>query len=235
MIYCSIFSKKITNRGFLSGPYCPIYGIGGLIIAIFLEPFASNPIVIFLLAFLFTTLLEYVTSFLMEKAFNAKWWDYSKRKCNINGRVCLLNSILFGIGGLVITYFVHPYVITLVNIIPLNILNPIIITLLAILLIDFIGTLNTIFRFKERLKTIKEIVESIEHAKGNLDVTNALEAVKDNIIAKTTVFNKRLINSFPTLTFIKLSSIFEDLKVDLSNKQQEFKVLKKQLKGKKKK
>ncbi|HEY5557096.1 putative ABC transporter permease [Acetobacterium sp.] len=107
--YCSIPEKKFVNRGFLNGPYCPIYGVGAIIIVIFLGPYVHNPVEVFLIGLITTSVLEYITSWGMEKTFHAKWWDYSKAKFNINGRVCLKNSILFGVMSLVLMYFLHPF------------------------------------------------------------------------------------------------------------------------------
>ena len=83
-IYCRILDGKWTNRGFLFGPYCPIYGCGVLLIIAFLNNFIASPIKVFFLGMLFTSALEYVSSLILEKMFNAKWWDYSNRKFNIN-------------------------------------------------------------------------------------------------------------------------------------------------------
>lgn len=115
VVYCSIPEKKFINRGFLNGPYCPIYGVGALIIITFLMPYVSDPILVFFIGIILTSTLEYITSWGMEKLFHAKWWDYSDHKFNINGRVCLLNSFLFGILCVVLMYLVHPVVNDLVR------------------------------------------------------------------------------------------------------------------------
>ncbi|WP_373483981.1 putative ABC transporter permease [Acetobacterium sp.] len=115
VVYCSIPEKKFINRGFLNGPYCPIYGVGALIIIMFLMPYVSDPILVFFIGIILTSTLEYITSWGMEKLFHAKWWDYSDHKFNINGRVCLLNSFLFGLLCVVLIYVVHPIVYDLVN------------------------------------------------------------------------------------------------------------------------
>lgn len=87
----SIEKRKFVNRGFLIGPYCPIYGFGGLAITILLKNYTKDPIVLFLMAVIICGTLEYFTSYIMEKIFKARWWDYSAKKYNINGRICLEN------------------------------------------------------------------------------------------------------------------------------------------------
>ena len=69
-----------------------------------------NPIFTYFISMFVCTTLEYITSFLMEKIFNMRWWDYSKMPYNLNGRICLKNSLLFGIGGMVIVYMTQPVV-----------------------------------------------------------------------------------------------------------------------------
>lgn len=84
VIYCFVLDKKITNRGFLEGPYCPIYGTGGLIVVYFLLPVKNMPIAVFVLGMILASILEYITSFVMEKLFDTRWWDYSNNRFNIN-------------------------------------------------------------------------------------------------------------------------------------------------------
>lgn len=84
VIYCFALDNKLTNRGFLEGPYCPIYGIGGLIVVYFLLPVKTMPIAVFLLGMILSSILEYITSYVLEKLFSARWWDYSNHRFNIN-------------------------------------------------------------------------------------------------------------------------------------------------------
>jgi len=113
MITCAIMDKKIANRGFMCGPIIPIYGVGSLVIAYGLKPFAHSfcylPYVV-ILGIVVTSVVEYITSYILEKIFHNKWWDYSQEKFNIKGRICLRNAILFGIGTPIILYFIDPWV-----------------------------------------------------------------------------------------------------------------------------
>lgn len=114
-IYCSIPAKKFINRGFLEGPYCPIYGVGALLVIYLLLPYKTHPITLFVIGTLLVTTLEYITSWLMEIMFHTRWWDYSNYRFNIHGRVCLLNAILFGIMVLVVCYGIHPVILNLIS------------------------------------------------------------------------------------------------------------------------
>ena len=101
--------KRFINRGFLIGPYLPIYGAGGILITLFLKRYLNDPIALFVFGMIICTILEYITSFVMEKLFHARWWDYSNKKFNINGRVCLGTMIPFGLLGLLIMYVLNPF------------------------------------------------------------------------------------------------------------------------------
>ena len=117
-LYCGIPAKKFINRGFFYGPYCPIYGVGALLVLYPLLFVKDYPILVFILGVIITSTLEYITSWVMEILFKTRWWDYSERFMNINGRVCLLNSTLFGIMSIVVVYIIHPVIQDIVMDIP---------------------------------------------------------------------------------------------------------------------
>ena len=118
-LYCGIPAGHFINRGFLAGPYCPIYGCGAVLVVYVLEPFQDHIVVLFLAGMILTSILEYVTSYLMEKLFHSKWWDYSNRRFNLHGRICLRNSLLFGVMGIVVVRIVHPFMASLLGRVPL--------------------------------------------------------------------------------------------------------------------
>ena len=108
--YCSIISKKIVfNRGFLIGPYLPIYGFSSVLISAMLSKYKSDLLIVFTLGAVIATIVEYLTSYTMEKIFKTRWWDYSNESFNVNGRVCLKNSVLFGTGAVLIILIVDNY------------------------------------------------------------------------------------------------------------------------------
>ena len=102
MIPATIREKKFVDRGFLVGPYCPIYGCGVILITLLLQKYADDVVVTFFLSVIICGTLEYLTSYIMEKIFKARWWDYSNNKFNINGRICLETLVPFGIGGVLV-------------------------------------------------------------------------------------------------------------------------------------
>ena len=144
--------KRFINRGFLMGPICPIYGHGAIIMLILLKDFASNPFILFVMSMLVCTTLEYLTSYFMEKLFSARWWDYSNKKFNINGRVCLRNTLCFGILAIVLVYFLNPFILTYIEKITEPFLSILFYTLLVVYIIDNIISYNIINNFSSTIK-----------------------------------------------------------------------------------
>lgn len=114
-VLCSVRERRFINRGFLNGPLCPIYGCGVLLILYFLLPVrdaVSNPAValpvVFAAGAVLASAVEFITSWLMEKLFHARWWDYSSHRYNLGGRICLSISLAWGILATVIVYILHP-------------------------------------------------------------------------------------------------------------------------------
>lgn len=176
-VYKTICTKRFVNSGFLYGVFCPIYGIGALIMYLFLS-ICNNPITVFLTGFVVLSVWEYIVSWGIEKIFHETYWDYSNYKFNINGRVCLLNSIFWGVLGVIFTYIVHPFVET--QIIKINdiLLIVITVTLLIIMLIDAIISIIKLNDISKKLETIKEIRKEI---KGKLQELKATKNAKESI------------------------------------------------------
>ena len=134
--YCSIGEKKLINRGFLTGPLCPIYGTAAVVMVLLIYPFRETPLLVFLFGIIVCDIVEYVTSYLMEKLFAARWWDYTYEFCNLNGRISLKHSLHWGVVSVVFVLVVHPSVERLYNKINTDNLKLILIAVLVIFTID---------------------------------------------------------------------------------------------------
>lgn len=145
---------KVINRGFLIGPYLPIYGFGVVAITILLGKYKNDIPALFWLSMITCGILEYGTSYLMEKLFNARWWDYSKRKFNINGRICLETLLPFGIAGTLIICFVNPVFINLINMLPEIVIHFLCGGLIAIFSVDTIVSFFIISNLKNAANEI---------------------------------------------------------------------------------
>lgn len=199
-----IEQKKFINRGFLVGPYCPIYGVGALLITFLFKKYTDDPIALFIMAIVVCGVLEYLTSYFMEKIFHARWWDYSQRKFNINGRVCLDTIIPFGLLGMFIMYVSNPFLIEKLEQLPELALNILFWVLLIIYIADNIISTNVISYVG---KTTKEFGK-------NLDNTEEItRKVKEALIGKSALY-RRLLSAYPKIQAIK---------VKIKEKQEELK------------
>jgi len=193
--------KKFINRGFLIGPYCPIYGWGCILIIILLNKYTNDPLVLFIMAIVICSILEYFTSYFMEKLFKARWWDYSRRKFNINGRICLETMIPFGLLGCLIMYFVNPFFVSIYSKIPSNILIIISSVLFTIFLTDNIISYTIMFKMK------------IPKIKISKDSTEEITEYVRSILAKRSFLYKRLMKAYPNMKILrnKVMSINNDI------------------------
>ena len=185
--------KRFINRGFLIGPYCPIYGYGAILITILLKKYIYDPWVLFVMAILVCGTLEYLTSFFMENIFKARWWDYSQRKFNLNGRVCLGTIIPFGILGLFIMYVSNPFLLDKLELIPEVWLNWISGILFSIYIVD-----NIVSTFVIRYVKKAELI-----AGKDLDNTEEMTTKVKEILENKSVLHRRLVKAYPTLIAIK--------------------------------
>ncbi len=181
-------TKCFVNRGFLIGPYCPIYG-NCAIAMIFLLHNVTNPILLFVLSILICSVGEYVTSYTMEKIFHARWWDYSKNKFNLNGRICLVNSLAFGVLGFLLIKFVNPFVVGLITKLSPTMINVLFYTILTLFIIDNVISFKVIFKIKNM--SIKYV-----HLDNTKEITEKVKKIlSDNILAK------RIFKAFPNIKF----------------------------------
>ncbi len=183
--------KRVVNRGFLLGPCCPIYGVAAILITFFLSKYQKEPVTLFIMSMVICGILEYVTSYLMEKLFKARWWDYSEKKFNLNGRVSLDALALFATGSLIIMYFINPLVFKLFNVIPKTLM----VVLSVLLLLTFVA--DVIISFKAVIE-IRGTINKFERD-NTFEIT---EKVKE-VLNKRSYLNKRLVKAFPRLRAIK--------------------------------
>lgn len=162
-VYCAYAHKKWCNRGFLFGPLCPIYGVACILGVGLLEYLELNNIPmlkwwqIFLLSMVVSAVLEYVISYALERLFNARWWDYSDVPFNLNGRISLPTAAGFGVGGLVVMYYIAPYSISVMSSMNGVIAEFAALAIMALFGSDITLTINSLTDF---LKEIDELDEA---------------------------------------------------------------------------
>ena len=178
---------------------------------------------------LFTTALEYLTSFILEKMFNAKWWDYSSMKFNINGRVCLLNSLEFATLGLLLTYIIHPNISEFVLKFPELLRQMISISLLLIMTIDACSTVASLLNLKEKLAILEDFREKIKAKNpfpqklSDFYLYKELSDLRKNLISKRNFQIERILEAFPNFEFKGFKTQLDEFKLDLHLFKQDLK------------
>lgn len=202
-VFFTLFTeKKLMNRGFYIGPYCPIYGVGCILILLVCSQYKDYPLVLFAFSVFIASILEYFTSYFMEKLFKARWWDYSNRKFNLNGRICLETMVPFGLIACFVIYVLNPFIMGLLGKLSSSCLNISAIVLLVLFVIDFIISFNVINNFK---KTVKSVSVN--------DRTEDVNKYVKTVLLKKSILHRRLIKSFP-----KIQTHIDKLKEDFKKK-----------------
>ena len=176
----TICERKIINTGFLIGPFCPIYGFGAIIMILFLDKFKNNMLLLFFISIVALTLWEYIVGVLLEKLFHTKYWDYSDHKFNYKGRICLTNSIAWGILGVLFINYIHPFIIQILNYIDFIYVAISASIIALILLIDAIISVIKVKKIKSTLEKIEAINEQIKQKLSELKDKEKISA-NDNI------------------------------------------------------
>ena len=156
-IYMSICNKKLTNRGFATGPFCPIYGVGALTVFFALRPYSNNGLVLFILGSLLATTIEFLTAVIMKRVFGEIWWDYNEKPFNYKGVLCLESSIAWGFYTLFLFLFLQRFVEGVVSRIPIQAGKIVGSVLLIVFTIDFLHSL-----YVEKKEDIPERVWEIK-------------------------------------------------------------------------
>lgn len=176
----SVSEKKVINTGFLIGPYCPIYGIGAIIMFLFLDKFETMPIILFFISIVVLTIWEYIVGYALEKILHTKYWDYSDHKFNIKGRICLTNSIYWGFLGVIFVKYIHPFTQNLISKVNINLLKYIVSILFMVFLADVIVSIIKVKNIRTKLDKIEKLNNEI---KEKLNEIRMLRKEKEKALA----------------------------------------------------
>lgn len=219
VIYVGVTSAhKFVNRGFLHGPICPVYGFGGVVILMLPPSLYATWIPLFFASMILCTTVEYFVSWLMEKLFHTRWWDYSHYKIQLNGRICLLNSILFGFLGVVVIHFVYPLMTDLLNSLGQTWINISGMIILAVLSVDIFFTVRKLVDFANVMKKLKDFGETLNSHYGQeewfrkdsfMDMINSVIERAEN---RKEEFSQKILEKIEKLQNLHLPSVESFLK-----------------------
>lgn len=191
--FAAFKEHRFVNRGFLNGPICPVYGFGVVAVIHFLTPLRHNLLLLYLGSTVLVTAIEWLTGFILEKAFHNKWWDYSNMPLNLNGYVCLLFSLIWGVFCVFIVDVFHPMIDTILAHIPF-IAGIIILGVLVVAgLADLYVTASGILKLNRRLAKMQAIADELHQIsdklgesiyKNTITAMEKQEELKDTVTAK---------------------------------------------------
>ena len=193
VVYATLKHGRFVNRGFLIGPVCPIYGLGVLSVVMFLEPIKDDWGLLFLSSMVFTSAIEFIGGFILERLFNEKWWDYSDEHFNIKGYICLKFSIMWGLACVLVIDVVHPSVMTVLRFIPQGILIVILAVMYAVFASDITVTLINIMKIRKYIRYAEEVRNALEQVSEKIGESlseKTLEAMEHGEQLKETISEK---------------------------------------------
>lgn len=220
----SVQERRFVNRGFLNGPFCPVYGFGALLLLLVLDQRVNNIFALFFIAVVLTTSLEYLTAVLLERLFNAKWWDYSMFPLNYKGRISVVSSAVFGIFAVLQNKYIHPFVKSMTEQIPAQVKNIVLFLVIIYLFVDFVLTVRHVFIMNGRLSEIQCALNAFfgKYYKRAGELRNSIrvsfeesefysERIK-TLFSLDRFQNRRIIRAFPKLRSFLYDDALKKLK-----------------------
>lgn len=172
--YVSLKERHPVNRGFMRGPFLPLYGSGAIMMLVVSMPFQDNVFLTYIAGCIGATILEYVTGVTMEALFKVRYWDYSNQKFNFQGHICLGSSLAWGLLTILMTEFVHKWVEGFVLMIPSNLLTVVTYIVTVGIAADFALSFKAAMDLRDVLIRMEKAKEELEHIQKRLDVMIAL-------------------------------------------------------------
>ena len=193
--YVSLCQRRWVNRGFLHGPLLPIYGSGAIIILFVTLPVAGNLALVWLLGMLAATALEYVTGAAMERLFKVRYWDYSKKKFNLDGHICLSSSIAWGFFSILLVRFIHPPIARLLADVPSWLVDPLALALTIAFTVDVVQSVQAALDLKDVLTKLAEENEDLRRLAKRAEVVSAFAEEDLKRFRERTELEKRLMQA----------------------------------------
>jgi uncharacterized membrane protein len=211
VIYELIDKHRIVNRGFMYGPYIPIYGTGALIDLLILGD-VTNMVALFFLSAVLCTMVEYVTSYAMEKMFHARWWDYYDMFWHLNGRICVEGALAFGGLSVVLVQWVNPATKHLISLLSPTALHIVSWSLFVMFVADFVISVKQAVDFEQKIRNIAEMLLAAKDRMVELYDTVVVETFYKSALGLLTGRQKRLLHAFPALRSINYPGILKSIR-----------------------
>lgn len=233
-IYCSVPARRFINRGFLNGPVCPVYGFGALLVITVLMQLRGNLFVLFAAGVVLTSVLEYSTALILEKAFHTKYWDYADKPLNLHGRVCLENSLLFGGMSVAAVTVIHPALTAMVGRLLPAARMVLALFFLTVFALDTALSVNAMHRLNGKLDELQSILDEVK-ARTHTATAETREALQSSILdrldeatkvrlralyeskTKFESVQRRMIRAFPHMKSLRSNESLQHVRAVIQN------------------
>lgn len=220
--YVSIKTKQLTNRGFMRGPFLPLYGSGAIMMLVVSMPFQDNIFMVYVAGCIGATILEYVTGVTMEALFKVRYWDYSNNKFNFQGHICLGTSLSWGLMTILMTEVVHVPVERFVLSIPDMVLKVVTYVLSVVIFADFALSFKAAIDLRDVLVKMEQVKEEMVHIQKRLDVMIAL--ANQEVENRRAVLSENM-NMAREELVESMSMRIEDIKSGIEKKMEQVKAI----------
>lgn len=217
--------RKFVNRGFLVGPVLPLYGFGAVLVSVLLRPFSEIASLLYIMGMVIATVIEYITSWLLEVVFHAKWWDYSKEPYNFQGRIALIPSLFWGVLSLLMFDVFQPAASFAMEKIPEGTGRILLGVFLLLTAVDIAYTVITTFNFRKQLESLYEFRKELEYLLQEIkgismrDILNSTtKELVEKVLAMGLTEGKELLKRAPHLRSHRLLDAFPTMKIVTKNR-----------------
>lgn len=239
-VLCSVVERRPVSRGFLYGPICPIYGIGVLMMVCWFQPFMDRPVLFYLVATVCMSAWEYFVGWFLETTTHIKYWDYSDKPFNLQGRICLQICLAWGLLSFLVLYFIQPRVAALVAQVPSLLRYVLCGFFLGMLTSDAAATIYQLAKTAQLLEKVQQVGDELrlqahlgrEELEGRLsearetfadhiedllpeeldEAGRALKARYDELVSRTEYLSRRLRSRYTNMRSTRASDALESVK-----------------------
>lgn len=212
VVYHAYSHREWVNRGFLFGPFCPIYATGIFLIISLTSPFKSNLLFLFFSATIIATLVEYFTGVVLESLFHTSWWDYSQERFNLGGKICLKISIYWGLLSVFVVHDLHPLVLKISQFLVNNLTYIGALVVLAYFITDFIITLTSLYGLKHLFKLLDNLKQKYDFDVASVRQNSLFSFITLKRLKREFEKNQKLVYKEFTKHYSRFIKAFPDLK-----------------------
>ena len=202
--YCSLMEHRLVPRGFLYGPVCPIYGGGVTLMILFFTPLKKNLVLFYVVAVVVMTSWEYLVGWVLEVTTHVKYWDYSRYKFNLKGRVCLWVALTWGVLSYIVIFFIHPPIQAWVENFSVELEFLLCGAFLALLAVDSTLTIRNLVLIAMHVESVTQLRQEIQlqAALGKAELEDSLAALRERYsdqVAQLEKVSRRFRNAYSTM------------------------------------